>query len=448
MAGIRRGLWALTLRMLGAALLATMLGGSYSRAQQPTGLTDLTRKELEGILRDAHGEVKGRYYDPNYGGVDWDARYKQYQTKIANARNLDEGFRIVAAFLSGLKDSHTLFFPPERVAKSTPGYELLMVGDECYVSAVRPGTDAENKLHVGDKVLHVNVYDVNRQDFFDLSYFFQILAPTNSPRFDLLSPSGERKAVEVAPLMQTGKPVRDEIYDFRFGKSGYWEEVRRQEDEERRTQDLGDALVWKPLQFDFTSVTVKTVIDKARTHKTLILDLRGNDGGFELALESLVGSLFDHVVKIADRVGKEINKPMIAKKEGHPFNGNLIVLVDSGSASASELLARVVQLEHRGKVIGDKTAGEVMEAKYHPDGQQVQDSAIYYGFTVTDANLIMRDGQSLEKVGVTPDEVRLPTGADLASGRDPVLAGAAEEAGVKLDPAAAGKFFPIEWKPF
>jgi C-terminal processing protease CtpA/Prc len=106
----------------------------------------------------------------------------------------------------------------------------------------------------------------------------------------------------------------------------------------------------------------------------------------------------------------------------------------------------VVQLEHRGTVIGDRTSGKVMEALEIGDSQGA-DIRIFYGFSVTEANLIMSDGKSLEKTGVTPDELLLPTGADIAAGRDPVLSHAAELAGVKLDPVAAGKMFPFEWLP-
>jgi C-terminal processing protease CtpA/Prc len=58
----------------------------------------------------------------------------------------------------------------------------------------------------------------------------------------------------------------------------------------------------------------------------------------------------------------------------------------------------------------------------------------------------MTDGKSLERVGVTPDEVLLPSAADIAAKRDPVLSRAADVVGFKLSPEKAGELFPIEWR--
>jgi len=86
-----------------------------------------------------------------------------------------------------------------------------------------------------------------------------------------------------------------------------------------------------------------------------------------------------------------------------------------------------------------------MESRRSTD-QVGLDVVIFYGASITVSDLIMPDGKSLEKVGVTPDEVRLPTAQDLAAGRDTVLSYAASLFGVTLDPVEAGKLFPIEIK--
>ena len=57
----------------------------------------------------------------------------------------------------------------------------------------------------------------------------------------------------------------------------------------------------------------------------------------------------------------------------------------------------------------------------------------------------MTDGKSLEHAGVTPDELVLPSGADLAAKRDVVLVHGLGLVGVKVTPEKAGTFFPIIW---
>jgi len=59
--------------------------------------------------------------------------------------------------------------------------------------------------------------------------------------------------------------------------------------------------------------------------------------------------------------------------------------------------------------------------------------------------MIMADGQSLEGVGVIPNERILPSPADILQARDPVLARAAELGGVRMTPEEAGRILPFKW---
>jgi C-terminal processing protease CtpA/Prc len=194
----------------------------------------------------------------------------------------------------------------------------------------------------------------------------------------------------------------------------------------------------------FGQLGLDKLISEGRKHKAMILDLRQNPGGSVEIEKSLIGNLLDRDVKIYDHVGRDSTKTVVAKSTHHSFDGKLFVLIDSKSASASELLARIVQLEKRGIVIGDRSSGSVMESNRYSYSAGI-DIVMFYGASITDANLVMSDGQSLEHLGVTPDEVAIPTAADLASGRDPVLAHAAEMAGVRITAEDAGKIFPYEW---
>lgn len=139
-------------------------------------------------------------------------------------------------------------------------------------------------------------------------------------------------------------------------------------------------------------------------------------------------------------------KPIVAKKVGgKPFDGKVIALIDNDSGSAAEILARVLQLEKRGTIIGDRSGGKVMQSMRY--GREMGGNKIVpYGASITNADVIMSDGKSLEHTGVMPDKLLLPTGADLAARRDVVLARALALAGMRVDAAAAGTMFPVEWK--
>ena len=110
---------------------------------------------------------------------------------------------------------------------------------------------------------------------------------------------------------------------------------------------------------------VDNMMDKVRKSDALVLDLRGNGGGAVSMLERFTGYFFDQDLKIADLKGRKKMKPMMAKTRGkRVFRGKLVVLVDSESGSASELFTRVIQLNDRGFVIGDRTAGAVMQSRH------------------------------------------------------------------------------------
>jgi C-terminal processing protease CtpA/Prc len=209
----------------------------------------------------------------------------------------------------------------------------------------------------------------------------------------------------------------------------------------------GDVLFWKLPDFVVRPTAIEQSLDKTRSVASVVLDLRGNPGGSVAALTTLVGGFFAHDVRIGDRKTRYGSEPQIASTlAGKTFGGKLIVLVDSRSSSAAEVFARVVQLEKRGVVLGDRSAGAVTEAQFFPHAVSLSSTtAVTYAAEITEATLMMPDGGMLENVGVTPDERILPTPADIAEERDPMLARAAELVGLKMTAQEAGKMFPFEW---
>jgi C-terminal processing protease CtpA/Prc len=399
------------------------------------------------MLDDVAKDIQKHYYDPEFHGVDWQGKVAEAKDRIKGETSMGMAIAHIAWALDALNDSHTFFLPPQRPMRHDYGFQTQMIGDRCFITRVRPNSDAEAKgVKPGDQVLALEGFPPNRQILWKMDYRYKVLRPQSGLRLALRDPEGHDRQLD---LMAKVVPLK-RVAGMGGGETDFWNMVRDEENEEHhmreRSAEMGDELMVSKLpEFSFDLGEVNSLIDKARKHKALIVDLRDNPGGAVDTLKYLLGGIFENEVKIGDRVGRKEHKALAAKSRGRNiFAGKLIVLVDSKSASASELFARVVQLEKRGIVIGDRSSGSVMEA-LHYSHQMGSETAIFYGTSITDADIIMGDGKSLEHTGVTPNEVLLPSAADLASGRDPVLAHAAALLGVKLTPEDAGKMFPFEW---
>jgi hypothetical protein len=133
------------------AVAAMPSARAQDNAQQK--LSDMDRAQVEEMLSTIHDAVKKDYYDPTFHGVDMDARYEKYKTALKGAPTLGEAFRVVAAYLSGLHDSHTFFVPPAITNRFDYGFRMQMIGDRCFVTEVRPGSDAARKIRPGDEIV-------------------------------------------------------------------------------------------------------------------------------------------------------------------------------------------------------------------------------------------------------------------------------------------------------
>ena len=407
-----------------SAILPFCLSAILAAQQPGPALSKTDRDILTLMLRQIHEDVVKHYYDAGFHGVDLEASVRQAGQRLQTAATADDALATLADLLIQLDDSHTTFLPPNRRLRVNYGWQMAMVGGTPLVIAVDPGTDAAAKgIAPGDRVLMLNGLEPSRANLWRLAYFYRFIRPAALQRISLLTPGGAARTIEVRSRTESR---RNEFEDLVYNARDVSEAVG------------ADTLVWRMSVFA-NRERVEAMIGKARGYKTLILDLRGNGGGAVAALRALVSGCFDREVLVATVRHRDKTEREVAKPARRRFAGRLIVLVDSRSASAAEVFARVVQLEQRGSVIGDRTAGAVMRSRVLP--HKVGVVGVFYATTITTGDVRMSDGTSLEKVGVEPDEILLPSPADLAAGRDPVLAGAIAMAGGSITPEQAGKLF-------
>lgn len=148
--------------------------------------------------------------------------------------------------------------------------------------------------------------------------------------------------------------------------------------------------------------------------KGVVLDLRGNGGGLLTAAQSVAGIWLDNKVVVTEKSGGVVKDEL--KSGGSPILNGVptVVLVNSGSASASEIVAGALKDHKAATLIGEKTFGKGSVQKL----MNLQDGSV---LKVTVAKWYTPNGKNINKEGIEPNEKVDLTADDANNNRDPQL---------------------------
>src|SRR5688500_6337189 len=88
-------------------VVISALFGSNVYAQT---LDRIDRSRAKDMLNAVRNEIKDKYFDPSFRGIDIDARFKAAEQKIETATSVGQTFGIIAQAVLDLNDSHTTFY--------------------------------------------------------------------------------------------------------------------------------------------------------------------------------------------------------------------------------------------------------------------------------------------------------------------------------------------------
>ena len=355
--------------------------------------------------------VNETFPDPAFGGVDWKAMHDRYQPLIGAAKNDEEFFLTLNRMLWELNASHSVVMPNKLMfnldrafAEGGIGIDVRLIDDEVVITRVKPLSPADQAgLRPGDILRSVDRATI--QQIEEEGKVFQM--PPYNDRADaanramnvLICTYGQ-PGTQVSIVYQDdrGEHQVDLVRAPKEGTSVLIEGVPPgflEVESKRLTNNIGYVRFnrFDPALLDRLLAAVDEQTDAAG----LIIDIRGNDGGFfkvrKALLERLVRERMLFVRQESRRGADEIYLEPAAKAYG---GGPVVVLVDEFSASSSEEFAGGLQAIGRAAIVGKRTLGKVLIA----DVKQLPNGATFvYPVAVTR----LANGTVLEGRGVIPD---------------------------------------------
>ncbi|MBG0770981.1 MAG: S41 family peptidase [Anaerolineaceae bacterium] len=329
----------------------------------------------------------------------WDLLHENYVDQPLDDTELMRG--AIEGMLASLGDKHTSYMTPEEFNQAneslTGEYEGIgayvdVTGD--YVEIISPmkGSPAEAAgLQPNDKVIAIDGVDMTGTPG-DL-VLQQILGPAGTDVTLTINRDGETFDVTITRQHIVVPTVDYEMLDNNIGYIALY--TYGDNSTEQLRAALADLLAQNPVG--------------------LILDLRDNGGGYLNTAIEVVSEFISDGVVMYEQYGDGTTYNYDAIPGGSATDIPLVVLVNGGTASASEITAGAIQDTGRGVLVGETTYGKGSVQTWIA----LSDDA--GGVRITIARWLTPNGTQISDVGLTPDyEVEL-TEDDYLNGIDPQL---------------------------
>jgi len=379
--------------------------------------------ERTDIFEQVWTTINEKYYDASFNGVDWQAVKKKYSARLGNVSG-DKDFYVLLDQMAGeLHDSHTRVYSPlqrdERKNRKRAGSGITIKEIEGVpvISSVAPDSEA---ARLGIKAGMI-VRTVNNQPI------KQAIAEALSAVGVSSSERATRARVFSKILTGESETILNLELTDADGKTSKFALTRRAFSAKLQVtaQVLASGIAY--LKFSGFDESLEKQIEQSlkdfKDAPALILDLRGNGGGDgEFGLR-FAGHFFNDkitVAKIVTRSGKPPipEMPMLLEagtKEAQIFSRPLVILVNEGTASTSELVTNALQEQKRAVVFGTNSCGCVLAFLDYKPLKGGGD------LTLSEFGFITPKGKKLEGEGIVPDKIIPLNLKDVRAGRDATL---------------------------
>ena len=330
--------------------------------------------------------INHQYVDTNFNQLDWQNVRQEYLGKPYN--NKTEAYDAVREMLEKLGDPYTRFMNPEEFKNmqiDTSG-ELTGVGiqiakdeesDRLIVIAPIEDTPAfEAGILAKDIIVKINDVDTKGMDVNDAVSLIRG-KPGSSVSLTIKRSQGEVDYKIVRAKIKI-HPVRSSLKDTNIGKVGY---IRLTQFSAQASREMRESI---------------EDLEKQQV-AGYVLDLRSNPGGLLYASIDIArmwlkeGAIVSTVDRSGENERKFANNNALTDKP-------LVILIDGGSASASEILSGALQDNQRAVLVGTQTFGKglVQSVRSLGDGS---------GLAVTIAKYLTPSGRDINKEGIPPDYI-------------------------------------------